>query len=141
MKSRITTELERIRRVRGGLLRPEDVVKAARPKNSPLHNKFCWDDSEATHQYRLWQARELIVSVVVVEPQSKRTIQAYVSMPSDRKQPAGGYRSTIDVLSNDEMREQALAQAKRELTIFRDKYRQLQELAEVLTAIDKLHVA
>jgi hypothetical protein len=141
MKSRITTELERIRRARGGLLRPEDVVKAAKPKNSPLHNKFCWDDSEAAHQYRLWQARELIVSVVVVEPQSKRTIQAYVSMPSDRKQPAGGYRSTIDVLSNDEMREQALAQAKRELTIFRDKYRQLQELAEVLTAIDKLHVA
>jgi len=65
--SAIQQELESIRRSAGGLLRPEDVVEFARSPETALHEEFTWDDSEAAHQYRLWQARQVIrVNVTVI---------------------------------------------------------------------------
>jgi hypothetical protein len=48
-----------------GELTEEIVEKAARPKNSPLHDYFEWDDNEAAYQYRLQQARGVIIAVTV----------------------------------------------------------------------------
>lgn len=43
----IARELKRIAKANHGQLLPEKVVEAARPNNSPLHNRFEWDDTEA----------------------------------------------------------------------------------------------
>lgn len=56
-------ELERIRVYHGGKLIPSDVVKSATPKDAVLHSCFEWRNSIAAHQYRQWQARNLIRSV------------------------------------------------------------------------------
>lgn len=42
------------------------VVDAARPEDSPIHDQFEWDDSEAAEQYRIAQARRLVRSIEVV---------------------------------------------------------------------------
>jgi len=69
-KNGVVDELTRIANKHNGLLRPADVIEAARPVGSPLHTRFTWDDTEAAHQYRLWQAREIIrVSVEYLPPQ------------------------------------------------------------------------
>ena len=57
------TQLEALKEIAkrdGGLLRPQAVVDAARPEDSPLHGAFCWDDTEAARLYRLDQAQRLI---------------------------------------------------------------------------------
>jgi len=54
------SELERIRKEKGGYLRTADVVEEAEAKSNPLHDCFEWDDSSAGHQYRMQQARQLI---------------------------------------------------------------------------------
>lgn len=59
--------LEEIRISHKGELRPEDVVKSAKAKGSPLHGAFTWDDSKAASEFRLQEARQLIRSVVLVE--------------------------------------------------------------------------
>lgn len=58
-------ELERIRSKTGQLV-PADVVSAARPKKSPIHAAFEWDDTLAGEKYRIHQARNIIRAVRVV---------------------------------------------------------------------------
>lgn len=69
--------LEEIRRKNNGHLRPEDVVKDASEKFSPLHSAFTWEDSRAAKEFRLLEARQLIKAVVVMEKTSSEPIPAF----------------------------------------------------------------
>lgn len=62
-------ELERIRVKNGGKLRPEDIVKSAKLRRSPIHEIFTWDDSAAAHAHRLAEARAFVRTVVIVVKQ------------------------------------------------------------------------
>jgi len=121
-----------------GLLRPEDVVKFARKSSTALHKKFEWNDSKASHEYRLWQARELIVRVRFHHKDREGPIQAYVSLKSDRGLAKGGYRRLIDVLGDDELRKELFNQAMEELNYWQDKYDELSELAPIFAAAAKV---
>lgn len=138
-ESVIHAELERLCAAHGGVLHPEVVVEAARLTDSPLHGSFEWDDSQAAHRYRLWQARSLIRVVVTFEPISKDEdvkIRAFVSLSQDRLPGGPGYRLTRSVMADDGQRAQLLSDARAEMATFRAKYRALAELAAVLQAMD-----
>jgi hypothetical protein len=134
---KIIAELERIAKEHGGCLRPENVVTEARVVKSPLHSWFTWENTEAAHQWRLYQARQLIrVVVTYAETPDKTPSRVFVSLTPDR--PAGnGYRSTVSVMSNEEHRKQLLADALDEMDRFKAKYAALQELAGVFRAMDR----
>lgn len=137
----IRAELEQIRNSHGGLLRPEDVVKFARNKRSALHSEFEWDDAKASAEYRLWQARNVIRVAVTVLPSphaDQEPVRAYVSVVSDRVQPGGGYRSIVDVMTDDEMRAEIVNEALGEVKRWRRKYERLRELVPIFRAIDKV---
>jgi hypothetical protein len=51
----------------GEVLKPSFVVKKAKPKSSPIHDFFEWDDKVASLKYREWQARYLLGEIEVVE--------------------------------------------------------------------------
>lgn len=140
-KKSVVEELTRIANRNNGLLRPADVVEEARDKSSPLHSRFTWDDTKAASEYRLWQARELIRVSVEYLPHKdgQREIKAFVSLITDREKEAGGYRRLISVLSDKEYREQLLNDALAEMNIFRLKYRELKELAEVFEAMNGIN--
>lgn len=38
----------------------ETIVAEATDPSSPLHDRFTWDNDEAAHRFRLWQARALL---------------------------------------------------------------------------------
>lgn len=134
----VIIELKRIAKEHGGILRPETVVEEARPKSSPLHKRFTWDNNKAAHEYRIWQARQLIR--VVVEPiaGAKGRHEVFVSLTSDRKD--SGYRVMTEVLSDAQMRRQMLEDALRELDIFQLKYSRLRELSAVFAVIRKIRI-
>lgn len=141
MSDAVIFELRRIYDENGGVLKPDAVVEAARPENSPLHSRFTWDDNEAANQYRLWQARQLIrVSVELIDIGHKEPVEvrAFVSLTPDREEEGGGYRRTVEVLSRAETRKQLLNDAVKELGEFEQKYKTLSELAEVFAASRKL---
>ena len=126
-------ELEKIRKDSGGTLRPVDVVEAARDVKSPLHTRFCWDDTEAAHKYRLVQARQLITEITVITTVKHEPVPAYISITVDRRQPGGtiGYRAMSDVVRNKILRRQMVADALNELQVVEKKYQQIQELARI----------
>lgn len=151
----ISQELQIIQEENDGLLDPVKVVEYAKDPNTALHNRFEWDDSKAAEGYRIWQARQIIRMELVVIAQNEKgkietfagiteqdgkIVRTYVSLSSDRRPEEGerGYRSLIDVLSDSEMREQMLEEAKKDMNVFRRKYGALSELAKVFAAMDEV---
>lgn len=61
-------------------VKPSDLVEAAKPKSSPAHNGFTWDNAKAAHQYRLVEARNWI-RIVVVKPSEEETAERMVHVP------------------------------------------------------------
>lgn len=115
----VRAELERVRTANDGILKAEAVVEAARPKSSPLHDLFEWDDSAAAELYRVAQARRYIQVVMVSRPRltdedTPRKIEVevrgYVSLPSMRKN-GGGMVPIHEVEQRHDYREQMLGQA------------------------------
>lgn len=56
------------------------VVAEAKPEESPLHYCFEWSNKTAADQYRLWQARSLIRSVVIVSDDGTDSAPAYINV-------------------------------------------------------------
>ena len=57
----------------GQPLTPESVVQTAADPDHVLHDSFEWDDGAAGHNYRMWQARQLIRGVKIVTPEGQKT--------------------------------------------------------------------
>ena len=126
-------------RENNGLINPEMLVRASKPKNAPTHDDFEWDDSVAGHEFRIWQARKLIAVYVTIIDNGKAGIstRAYVSLSNERGS-GGGYRAIIEVLNNSQFRERMFEDALAELQAFRRKYGALKELYEIFEATDNL---
>jgi len=133
----IINELIRLKELNGDKLLPEIVVKEAKKESSLLHNLFEWNDSEAAHQYRIWQARELIrcvVTYIKVDDEEKE-VNVFVSLSSDRID--GGYRLMTDVLSKADLRAELLNDLREDMRRFEQKYQDITELAGVFTLFKK----
>jgi hypothetical protein len=79
-------------------LTPDNVVQEARSPDSPLHDKFEWDDDVAAHQHRLYQARKLIGSIKIERVVNTRTVSVpkYIHDPRTSDQ---GYIATTRLKS------------------------------------------
>lgn len=132
-----TVVKELLRLKRDGVLNPARVVEAAKPKSSPLHECFTWDDSLAAHQHRLWEARMLIRTRVTILEHETTETRVFVSLSTDRGSD-GGYRELVAVLGDEDQTEQLLQDALEELEIFRAKYSKLKKLAGIFEALDKV---
>ena len=128
-------ELEKIH----GEITPRIVLDDARDENAVLHPCFEWDDSKAAEAYRLNQAGMMIRALVVTieKTETPTPTRAYVNVSSmDEKQ--GRFISVQAALSDEELRTAVLTRAVMELSQFRRKYEDLQELADVFKAVDKV---
>jgi hypothetical protein len=126
----------------GGKLTPEQVLTAAKPKSSPLHQHFQWDDSEAAKQYRLMQAGQLIRRVrITYAPNEDRSfrVRAYVNVipeVAEDESQRGHYVPFETAMSIPNYREQLLANARRDAETFKSKYATLEEVLPIISAIE-----
>lgn len=139
-----------------GTITPSMLLEQAAKPDSALHDLFVWDDTEAAQRYRVLQAAGVIrsfqvyitrrpteersVSVAILPPldadrENTRPTRGFVNLGSDRG--TGVYRSLERVLADPTLRAQYVADAKKELRAFRDKYQGIEELDRVLKAIDR----
>lgn len=124
-------ELKRIAESQGGVIRAQDVLAEARKKDSPLHHRFEWDDTEAAEKYRMIQARALISISAEVTKGSNVPTRVFVSLKNERWS-GGGYRTAVSVLSNEDMQQQLLQDALENMEYFREKFKRLQQLSDVM---------
>ncbi len=129
---------------RYGAIKPDLVVSEARPKGSPLHPFFTWDNGKAADQWRLEEARQIVRSVRIIHddiPAAEQpVIRAFVSVKaSDRDRFDGtGYISTTRAMKVAFYHDQVLASAKNELEQWRRRYSDLKEFGTLYVAIDEV---
>lgn len=123
---------------RDGIVTPLAVVDAARSPSHPLHAVFNWDDTSAAEKWRAHQARLLINAVrVTVTYSGGETREQQVAFVSVRTEAGRGYMATARVMSDDLLREQAVADALAALEGWRVRYAHLTELADLCSAIQE----
>jgi hypothetical protein len=125
---KLKAEFEEIKKQCGGKFGQQDVVDYARKhKSSELHSRFEWDDRIAGEQYRLQQAMLIIrqLKITVVERETEIVkIREYSSLTTERNGD-GSYRSTIQILSDEEMKAQLLDDIRMDLVRLNMKIRSL----------------
>ena len=125
-----------------GTVTSKALLDASRPEDAPTHKLFEWDDSVAAERYRLQQATTTINSIevqIVNEKTGTATAQAaFVNIVEKRPAKSGAFVPIDIALSNEAMRDTILGNALRELSAFRRKYSQLNELTAIFDEITKV---
>jgi hypothetical protein len=134
IRSVVTAELARIVEEHGNL-EPQIVVQAARPKNSPLHELFEWDNKVAGDKYRLGQARTLIRIVREEIGEDENGLPQYVraytaARRAGRDEP--GYLPTRDVLLSPVSEAILLRALKREIAGINLRYGHLKQFGAIV---------
>lgn len=115
-----------------GKIEPSIVVEKSRPDDAPLHHCFEWNDEIAANKFREQQARVLIANVVITgEPSEDTYTRAFVHVQNE-------YQPLYIVLEDPRKTGELLESALKELRAFERKYRELEELAPVFSAIEKV---
>lgn len=118
-----------------GELTADLVVEEARPKQSPLHPYFEWDDRRAAEQHRLEQARLMIrrVKFVVQSPdETPRMTREFRTVPG----PVPGdehrmvYRRVSDFTVEE--REEVLERMRKAIASLVVQYREFDEFWDLL---------
>ncbi len=115
-------------------LTAEELLKAATPKSSPIHEFFDWDDTRAAHKFRIEQARHYILELRVEfnEVYTKAYHNVYVEELDQRR-----YTPTKDVAKRSDLMDQVIEVALRNLTYWRDRYGEYKQFRDVTRAINK----
>jgi len=119
----------------------EIVVEDAKSEDTPYHDYFEWDNEKAGHQWRLVQARGLVRSIneVKIIREENNDVPIKVRLFHDVK--PGGYTPNETVWKVEEMREQVIQKALRELRGWSNRYRLYTELAEIHKAVDNVQLS
>lgn len=153
----VCDELHAIAKACNYHLTPDVVLRNAAKPESPIHDCFEWDDSQAAERFRYIQAAMLIRSVKVsveTHPQDKpKIVRAFVSVAETQESHDDGKEQETDptqktnfyvplevALKTDDYRSQMLDNAYRELRSFQRKYSVLKELTSVFDEIEKLAI-
>ena len=115
-----------------GRLNAQTLVDVNRPKDAPLHNSFEWDDSIAGEEWRKYQARTIIRSLVVAPETKAVETRAFFKLSSVQS----NYDSIRTIISNTDKYAQLVDDARRELKTFQNKYSGIESLQGVMDAID-----
>lgn len=125
----------------------EQVVEAAQAESSPLHRYFEWDDSIAGHKYRLYESRRIIGSIHVkvmvneeeteirnffnVRGATKKVDPVTAGLEADEEPEETGRRFVVldRVRSEEELLEEVIQKAEREVRAWAARYRLYQHLA------------
>lgn len=114
------------------------VLESAKPKDSPIHDLFEWDDTIAAENYRLTQARLLISNLNVVIEHEKAEpleIRAYANISETKE---GRFINIESAFKSEESKEIVIKRALQELKAFENKYKNLELFGELFNLIDNL---
>ncbi len=135
---RVANELDAIYEEHGKVT-PPLIVEDARNTERETHKLIEWDETAAAGKYRLEQARFIMRNIVIVrkeqaeKPEQAKVFRVFenVVINNDRC-----YIPTQVAIAQEDTREYLLKKALQSLASFREKYSMLQELSEVMKAIE-----
>ena len=115
----------------------ELIIKEAHRKDSPLHGYFEWDDNKAAEAYRKEQARSLIrdIRIIKYHNNDKQDVKAFISVMTDEGK---SYQAVATVLGNEELRNQIIKNAKKNISYWAKELKRFKEFAKIVMEIEQL---
>ena len=110
---------------------PQNIVDFAKDENAELHKCFNWDDEFCANEYRKQTARIIVCNLVFEEKKTKEPTRIRVMQNTGRT-----YEPVRMILQNKDEYEALLERAYAELRSFKERYKNLTELEEILALID-----
>lgn len=136
MNEEIKAALIELAESASGVLRPDDVIEAAKDKKSPLHGCFEWDKNKAAMEHWRDTARHLIRSVRVVIHNQTTTLRApYFVRDPDAERADQGYVALTSVRSDSEQARELLVD---EFARAASSLRRAKEIAKALQMEDQV---
>lgn len=117
----------------GDEIAPSEVVDKARDETTELHKCFEWRDDIAAEKYRIYQARQLMCTLVVVEQEKKDTQEPVRLMFKTKANE--GYKPISLIMQEQDEYKALLNRAYQELAAFKQKYKILKELKDIFELI------
>ena len=131
--------IDYLRNANGGVCPPSALVEEARPKASPLHPLFTWDNKTAAESWRRQEARQVINAVVMIDERTEEVRPAFLHITlTEDDELREGYAPFDVVLSDEDSRRQVIDEALRYLNGFKRRFAHLSEFRPVLDVIDEL---
>lgn len=129
-------ELNRIQNRDGGVT-AKAVVDEARPEASPLHRYFEWDDSVASEKYREIQGGRVIRNIRVVRTGDEGEPVRHIAYLSVTRSDTGSraYLPTARVMSEADLRRQAIGEAHAQLAAWRRRFAYLSQYDTVIDEV------
>lgn len=126
--------------MQSGPVTPEDVLQDAKPKRSPIHDYFEWDNESAANEYRLNQARYYMRSIEVIVEMVEQPVRAFhvVNVKTDTGDISRGYLPIVHIKEEPDLLSQVIESARRELVAWQRRYSQYQELEPANVAIQQV---
>jgi hypothetical protein len=123
-----------------GRCTPELVVERAESPESPIHNLFIWDDTEAAKRFRLFQAAYAIRSVQIVRLSEETAPQREgLVITKPEEEVVKRQHLTLEEALGDKKTRKVLAEkVVMELRGMRERFGDLSELEEVWSSIDRV---
>lgn len=110
----------------------KQILDYARDESTELHKCFEWDNSIAAERWRLQQARLIVCNLVYQEPEKQEPTKIRVLQSTE----CNTYKPVRLILQNKSEYEQLLERALAELHAFKERYKNLSELEEILALIE-----
>lgn len=124
---------------RDGSLELPAIIEDGLDPGSPLHPEFVVSPDEAVAAFHERTADYLRRQFIVIQTNDageRREFRAVVPVYTAKDADRRSYVSLITAMSDEDLREQILWAALKDLIAIRQKYRDLRELERVFTAID-----
>lgn len=112
---------------------PHELVEKAKPKNSPIHNLFEWDNTVAGEKWRAHQARMYLACVVVVTTAGDSKAYFNVTVTNGERT----YVSSEKAMSEADLWQQVIEDALAELVLWRRRYESYKQLKPMHKVIDQ----
>ena len=126
---KVYTEIESI-----AVKTPQALVDYAEANpDSELYKCFTWDDAKAANEYRKSQARQVLRLLVFTEPETDEPTKIRVLQKASEE-----YVPVRKLIHDKDEYRELLKRAKLELKAFRERYKNLTELEQILELIDQL---
>ena len=113
----------------GDDVKPRQIVDYAKNPETELHKCFTWDNDVAAEKWRLYEARQVVCNLVIVETNSDDEdiqIRAFHKVANDE-----GYKSFRIILKNKDEYEKLLERCLSDLRALKNKYQNLSEYQEI----------
>ena len=113
---------------------PAQIVEYARNPNAELHRCYTWNDAEAAHKYRIYEARQVVCNLIVHKENGEK--QEPTPIRLFHKAENGHYKPLALIVRNEDEYQSLLRQCKEALESIKRKYSSLSEYQEIWDLIN-----